>query len=115
MLVASGADLGFAGEGDQWAMRTTRLLTSVVLLSAAFAPWALAQNGEAGLPSAVSSGSYGAGSYSKGFTGPGNTGPGSYGSGFYGPGFQAAPSPTTPFTYFQSGGAAAGTPSFPSR
>ena len=114
MLVASGADLGFAGEGGQWAMRTTRLLTSVVLLSAAFGPWALAQNAaETGAPgplSALSSGSYGAG-----FTGPGNTGPGSYGSGFYGPGFQAAPSPTTPFTYFQSGGAAAGTPSFPSR
>ena len=71
-------------------MRTTRLLTSVVLLSAAFGPWALAQNGEAGLPSAVSSGSYGAGSYSKGFTGPGNTGPGSYGPGSYGPGSGAS-------------------------
>ena len=105
-------------------MRTPRLLTCVVLLSAAFAPWALAQN-EAGPgtpapgpPNVGNSGNYGAGSYGPGFTGRGITGPGSYGSGFYGPGFAASPAPTTPFTYFQGGGAAAGTvaiPSTPSR
>jgi hypothetical protein len=70
-------------------MRTTRVLTSVVLMSATFAPWALAQNAaETGAPgplSALSSGSYGAG-----FTGPGNTGPGSYGPGSYGPGSGAS-------------------------
>jgi hypothetical protein len=38
-------------------------------------------------------------------------GPGYYGPGSYGPGVGASPSPPTSFSYFSSGGAAAGTPS----
>ena len=108
------------GEGGRWAMRTIRLLISGALMSAAFAPWALAQNGAGtgaaapGPPSVGNSGNYGAGSYGTGFTGPGLTGPGSYGPGSYGPGSGASPTPTTPFTYFQGGGGAAGTVSVPS-
>ena len=100
-------------------MRTTRLLTSVVLMSATFAPLPLAQD-TAGIgtqtppPTGVNYGSYGAGSYGGGFYGPGITGPGSYGPGSYGPGFGASPTPPTPFTYFSQGGSAAGAVAGPS-
>jgi hypothetical protein len=65
-------------------MKTTWLLTFVVLMSASAMPWALAQDntvgiGTQGLPTSISEGSYGTAFY-----GPGLTGPGSYGSGTYG-------------------------------
>jgi hypothetical protein len=97
-------------------MKTIWILTSVVLMSAALMSRALAQDtvggGAAqvvGLPNAISSGSYGPGFYSSGVTGPGSYGPGSYGSGSYGSGSGATTGPPTPFSYFNSGGAAAGT------
>jgi hypothetical protein len=101
-------------------MKKLRLVVSVMLMSASATPWALAQNtvgiGTPGVPrqsSSVSSGSYGTG-----FTGPGFTGPGSYGSGSYVPGSYnsgvgASTSPPTAFTYFNSGGATAGTSAIP--
>lgn len=99
-------------------MKTTRLLTSLVLMSAAFMSRALAQDlggaQEVGPLNAISSGSYGPGFYSSGVTGPGSYGPGSYGSGSYGPGAGATTGPPTPFSYFNSGEAAAGTSVTPS-
>lgn len=94
-------------------MKTTRLLTSLVLMSAALMPRALAQDTggaqEVGPLNATSPGYYGPGFYSSGVTGPGSYGPGSYGSGSYGSGTGATTGPPTPFSYFNSGGAAAGT------
>jgi len=99
-------------------MKTTRLLTSVVLMSAIAVPWALAQNtvgsGTPGLPSSVSSGSYGPGFVGPGVTGPGSSGFGSYGAGSYNSGVGASTAPPSPFTYFSQGGAAAGTIALPS-
>jgi hypothetical protein len=101
-------------------MKKLPLLVSVTLMSATATPWALAQNtvgiGAQSVPN--QSPSVSLGSYSKGFTGPGLTGPGSYGSGSYGPGSYnsgggASTRPLSPFTYFNSGGAAAGTSAIP--
>jgi hypothetical protein len=104
-------------------MKTTRLLASVVLMSAIAMPWALAQNtigigtqsGAApGEPSSVTSGSYGPGFAGPGLTGPGSSGSGSYGSGSYNSGIGASTAPPSPFTFFSQGGAAAGTIAAPS-
>jgi hypothetical protein len=102
-------------------MKMTRLLKSLSLMSVTMTPSALAQDnggidtqGLPGQPSSVSSGSYGAGFYGPGLTGPGSYGAGTYGRGSYGPGVGAPTGPTTPFTYFSQGGAAAGTISVPS-
>jgi hypothetical protein len=102
-------------------MKMPRLVTSVLLMSVSAIPWALAQDvvgvdtqALTGLPSSISSGSYGAGFSGPGLSGPGSYGPGSYGPGSYGPGVGASTGPSTPFTYFTQGGPAAGTVPVPS-
>src|SRR5215471_20095700 len=90
-------------------MKTPQLLSFVALMSAAAMP-SFAQERDSSPPPSTSSGSYGPGFSGPGLTGPGSTGPGYYGPGSYGPGAGASPSPPTPFNYFSSGGAAAGTP-----
>ena len=113
---AMNAHMRLGGVGS--VMKTTRLLTSVVLMSAIAMPWASAQNtvgaGEPGLPSSVTSGSYGPGLTGPGLTGPGSYGSGSYSAGSYNPGVGASTAPPSPFAYFSQGGAAAGTVASPS-
>jgi len=113
---AMNAHMRLGGVGS--VMKTTRLLTSVVLMSAIAMPWASAQNtvgaGEPGLPSSVTSGSYGPGLTGPGLTGPGSYGSGSYSAGSFNPGVGASTAPPSPFAYFSQGGAAAGTVASPS-
>lgn len=92
------------------------LLAAVALAIVPTMPCAFAQDtqGNPSPPPSTSSGSYSPGFTGSGATGPGSYGPGSYGPGTYSPGAGASPSPPTPFTYFNSGGAAAGTPAVPS-
>jgi hypothetical protein len=90
-------------------MNTLQLLAFVALMSATAMP-SIAQEQGRSHPPSTSSGSYGPGFSGPGLTGPGSSGPGYYGPGSYGPGVGASPSPPTPFSYFSSGGAAAGTP-----
>jgi len=101
-------------------MKTTWLLTFVVLMSASAMPWALAQDntvgiGTQGLPASISEGFYGTGFYGPGLTGPGSYGPGTYGPGSFNAGVGASTNPPSPFAYFSVGGAAAGTTAAPSR
>jgi len=94
-------------------MKTIRLLTFIVLMSATAMRWALAQdNIGQGLPArspSISEGSYGTGFYGPGLTGPGSYGPGTYSAGSYNAGAGASTSPPSPFAYFSAGGAAVGT------
>ena len=90
-------------------MKSLQLLAFVALMSATAMP-SLAQEQGRTHPPSTSSGSYGPGFSGPGLTGPGSSGPGYYGPGSYGPGSGASPSPPTPFSYFSSGGSAAGTP-----
>ena len=90
-------------------MKTLQVLAFVALMSTTATP-SLAQDQARSHPPSTSSGSYNPGFSGPGLTGPGSSGPGYYGPGSYGPGAGASPSPPTPFSYFSSGGAAAGTP-----